>query len=242
MHNFVLFVCLPDEWFLHDLVLGVNPLFILLLVFLLGDVCWAHIRLGLPLEFCSVQACFAVYYDLFEHELLQVELLREFQPLVYLHAPEGFEVDVKSLQMHYESIWQPFQGHFPFTLDLFVAGAALVLLDDLASNHALQRPYKGAPVFDLQAQTVEIFWGSDDIAAAFADSESRSLALERALYEILLRSVFQRSLKAVEAEIDALLGVLLGPHTRGPPAEVFEGVAEVCWRILLSVAHLEERE
>ena len=144
--------------------------------------------------------------------------------------------------MHDESVRQPFQGDFPLTCHLLVAGAALISLDALAGDHAFQRPSEGAPVLDLQAKAVEVLWSPYNVATAFADGQSCSLALEGALYEILLRSVLQCCLEAVKPKVDELLRILLGPYTRGPAAEVFERVAEVCWRILLPVAHLEERE
>lgn len=80
-----------------------------------------------------------------------------------------------------------------FLLDsnFLVARTAIVVIDFLASNHALKRGLKSLLVFDCARERVEGLIRAHDISTVLANGEAGHLTFEDALADILLGSVLE---------------------------------------------------
>ena len=228
---------------LHLLILVVQSVVVLLLVFL-------PVRTGfrfllsraalLPLECLDLR--FAVQDDLLQHELLHVELLRELELVVELHVSHGVQVEEMRCRWTIRVFWKSLDGEFLLDGHPLRAGATRVPFNDLAGNHALEGLVDRLLVLDLDRKGVEIFIGLHYVAALLANCQRRDLALEGALAQILLRSVLKKFLKAIKAEIDEFLGVLLHSNVGRVATWFFKCEAEVDWGVFLPVCHCQEGE
>ena len=91
-------------------------------------------------------------------------------------------------------------------------------------------------------EVVEILVSKHDIATILADRLRSLFALEHVLAQILLWSLVEHLLEAVEAQVEELLGILLHSDVRWCAAWLLKSKTKLSRVVIFPVAELQEGE
>lgn len=171
----------------------------------------------------------------------QVELSREFEVLVEFVVLKGVEVEDDPLEVDDQHVWRLRDQRSLAHIHLLLAAAALVVVDDLPLDERLQALMHAFEVLYGERQVVEVFDPVTALATLSAHELTAGSPTEDGLEKLLARGTLQRSLQAVEADVEELLGVLLLCCVRRCTVELLEGEAELPRVVVRPLRELEVR-